>query len=67
MVGGAVDVTRAMGGSVGGGRASAFVADEEAQPVIDEPQPPAPKAKRARKVAAKKTPAKRTTTRKKKE
>ncbi len=67
MVGGAVDVTRAMVGGVGGGRASAFVADEEAQPVIDEPQPPAPKAKRARKVAAKKTAAKRPSTRKKKE
>lgn len=70
IVGGAVDVTRAMVGGVGGGRASAFVADEDAPPVIDEPQPqpPAPKAKRARKVAAKKTAAKKTTTaRRKKE
>jgi uncharacterized LabA/DUF88 family protein len=68
IVGGAVDVTRAMVGGVGGGRASSFVADEDVQPLIDEPQPPAPKAKRARKPAAKKTAAKKTpTTRRKKE
>jgi len=67
IVGGAVDVTRAMVGGHGRDRVAIPDLDEEAQPESDEPQPPAPKAKRARKTVAKKTAAKRTTTRKKKE
>jgi uncharacterized LabA/DUF88 family protein len=67
IVGGAVDVTRATVGGVGGGRPSSFVADDDAQPEMDDQQPPAPKAKRARKTVARKTAAKRPSTRRKKE
>jgi len=67
IVGGAVDVTREMIGGVGGSRMPLPLSDDDSQPEGGELQPPAPKAKRARKTAAKKTTAKRTTTRRKKE
>lgn len=67
IVGGAVDVTREMIGGVGGGRMAPPLSDDDSQAEVDEPQPPAPKAKRARKTAAKKSAAKRTPTRRRKE
>jgi hypothetical protein len=70
--GGAVDVTRETVGGRGTGRTARAAApvddtDDEAQPEVENAQPAAPKARRTRKTAAKKTAAKRPSTRRKKE